>query len=230
MKKLFTMMFCLLLLQGCSARYSVNVDSLNDSSMGSKTQYILLPYNSDINSNDLKYREFANYVHKVLVQRGFQAVKYENANLIIFLEYAIGEPKTSQHTYSVPTWGQTGVASTSTYGTFSQNGNTTTYSGTTLNTPSYGITGSTTHTRTSTNYTRSFKLSAFDLEDFKISGELKPVWYTSAVSTGSSGDLRSVFPVMLAASSEYISENTSGYKHVSIRETDQRVKDIKGIK
>ncbi|PSV00501.1 hypothetical protein [Photobacterium kishitanii] len=217
-----------LMLQGCAANYRVQVDSLSDSAVSNKKIYVLLPKGKDVRPTDLRFREFSNYVRKALSQKGFvPANSAADANVVIFLDYAIGDPQTSQYTYSIPTWGQTGVSSSTTYGTLNTYGNTATYSGTTYNTPSYGITGSTTGVGTSTSYTRYVKLSAFDLDEYRKSGDFKQLWYTNAVSTGSSDDLRQAFPVMIAASSDYISGNTGGYKKVYISETDPKIQQLR---
>ncbi len=90
----------------------------------------------------LEFIEFASYVERVLRAKGMQRVsEFGSADVAVFLSYGIGDPETSEYSYSLPVWGQTGVASSHTSGSVNTYGNSATYSGTTTYTPSYGVTG-----------------------------------------------------------------------------------------
>ncbi len=78
-------------------------------------------------------------------------------------------------------------------------------------------------------YTRYVFLDAYDLDLFRESKKEKQLWKTEIISTGSSGDLRRVFPVLIAASSPYISENTGQKVKVVLKEDSKEVLEIKGI-
>ncbi len=103
--------------------------------------------------------------------------------------------------------GKTGVSSSNTYGTVSTYGNTATVNSTTTYTPTYGVTGSTTHTGTYTTFTRYMFIDALDLNEYKKTEKQKQIWKTTVISTGSSGDLRRVVPVLVAASKPYVAKN-----------------------
>ena len=212
-----------------SPRFIANVDSIN-SGVYCKTSYILLPGNNGTNPDDIQFKEFAAYVNRALVNQRFIPVSsLQEADIAIFLSYGIGDPKEHQYTYSIPTWGQTGVSSSHTYGTINTYGNFGTYSGTTTYTPTYGITGRTTHTGSYTSYFRYIVLDAFDLEQYKKSGKEVQLWKTTVTSSGSSGDLRRVFPLLVAASQDFIGKNTGQKLELSLYETDERVLEIKGF-
>jgi hypothetical protein len=53
-------------------------------------------------------------------------------------------------------------------------------------------------------------------------------WKLYIDSTGSSGDLRRVFPVMIAAARDHLGKNTQGQVEISIDETDPKIAEIKG--
>jgi hypothetical protein len=221
----------LILLQGCATHYTVNVDSISSTEHQESEEYLLLSDSEDININDLQFKEYAGYIDIALQKIGYKkAEKPSDANIAIFLSYSISDPHHHQYSYSIPTYGQTGVSSSNTYGTLSSYGNNTTYSGTTTYTPTYGVTGSTSHTGTSITYVRTMQLTAFDVSNYSADKEMINLWKTSVISNGSSGDLRLIFPVLVAAAMPYIGKNTGREIELSLTENDERILEIKGIK
>ena len=198
----------------------MNVDSIGNSSPDKKT-YLLLSGNNDVKADDLQFKEYAAYVHRALIEQGFVlAESPEKANVGIFLSYGIGEPREHQYSYNTSKYGQTGVSSSNTTGRVSSGGS---FSGTTTYTPTYGVTGSETHVETYTTYFRYMILDAVDMEK-----EVQ-LWKTTVTSSGSSGDLRLVLPILVAASTQYIGTNTGKEVKVKLNENDEKVLKIKGI-
>jgi hypothetical protein len=230
-KKLIILSFFLVLLQGCAtSKYYVNVDSISTTEVQEKTEYILLSDNEKININDLQFKEYASYIDKALKLLGYEkATMPTDADVAIFLGYSISEPKQHQYSYSIPTYGQTGVSSSNTYGTVNTYGNNANYASTTTYTPTYGITGSTSHIGTSTTYTRTMQLTAFDVSNYSEDKDMTNLWKTSVISSGSSNDLRFIFPVLVAAAMPYIGTNTGRKIEVSLSESDKNVLEIRGI-
>lgn len=231
MKKLLVVAM-LALLQACAVgpQFHVNVDSISAPEAASKSKYVLLPGVKDVEVGDLQYREYAAYVERALTSKGYtKTSSFAEADIAIFLGYGIGDPETRQFTYSLPTYGQTGVSSANTYGTVNTYGNTATYSGTTTYTPTYGVTGSTTHTGTQTTFFRYMWLDAVDLDEYRKTEKEIQLWKTTVTSTGSSGDLRQVFPILVAASKPHIGSNTGKKIKVILSEGDKRVTEIKGL-
>jgi len=220
----------LTLCTGCASTYfTVKVDSINSGASG-KNKYVLLSGKKDISEDDLQFQEFSKYTHFALQEKGFVLVdNIENADIATFLFYSLSEPSEHQYSYSLPVYGQTGVSSSQTYGTISSYGNTASYSGTTYNTPSYGVVGSSQHSGTRVTFTRYISLEAIDMEEHKKSGAEKQVWKTTIISTGSSGDLRRVFPVMIGAAKNYIGENTGKKVEINLSETDRRVQEMQSV-
>jgi len=219
-----------LILQGCATapEFNVNVNSISGSDSNIKNKYFLIPGLKDVNKDDLQFQEYSRYVEKALWRKGYvKAASFNEADIAIFMSYGIGEPQVRQYSYSVPTYGQTGVSAANTYGTVNTYGNSASYNATTTYTPTYGITGATTQIGTAVTYSRYLELEALDVAEYKKSNSQKQVWKTMVTSTGSSSDLRQVMPVMVAASSEYIGSNTGKVVAVSLKETDKKVLDIK---
>ena len=72
-------------------------------------------------------------------------------------------------------------------------------------------------------------LDAYDLDIYRKEKKLKEVWRTTVTSSGSSGDLRRVFPILVAASKPYIGSNTENKIKVVLYENDSEVLAIKGV-
>lgn len=227
------MIVALFLFSGCASRqlrYHVNVDSISSEVAPLKKSYVLLPGTKETTADDLQFKEFATYIHRALAAKGFMlANNIEKADIAIFLVYGIGNPQENIYSYSLPVWGQTGVSSSTTYGTVNTFGNYGTFSGTTTYTPQYGITGYTSHVGSYTTYFRYILLDAYDLDVYRKEKKLSQVWRTTVTSTGSSGDLRRVFPVLVAGSEEYIGVNTGQKVRVVLHEEDPIVLEIKGM-
>ena len=223
---LFLSMFII----GCGSRFEVHIDSISTPDSSKMRNYVLLPGNDNTSPNDLQFIEFAKYVKHVLSCRGYvEATDSNEADLIIFLAYCIGDPQEHSFTYNVPVWGQTGVSSSYTQGTLLTYGNFATYSGTTTYTPTYGITGYTTHTDRYVTHFRFMMLDAYDLKKFRESQNMVQSWKTTVASTGSSGDLRRVFPILAAASKDYIASDTGRKVDRTLYEKDKSVVEIKSI-
>ncbi len=191
--------------------------------------YILLPSEEGVDINNLEFIEFSAYVERALSSKGMTRVnEFNSAETAVFLSYGIGDPEKNNYSYSLPVWGQTGVASSYTTGTVNTYSNTATFTGTTTYVPQYGITGSQSLEGSYTTYTRHIFLTAYDLVEYRQSEKELMIWDTRIVSTGSSGDLRRVFPVMIAAAINHLGTNTNRILNVTLKEEDDEVRFIKG--
>jgi hypothetical protein len=210
--------------------FHVDVDSISAHNAESKKKYILLSGIENVKDTDLQFIEYANYIVKALTSRGFiKTESFEDADVAIFLIYGIGNPQEKTFSYSLPTWGQTGISSSTTYGSLSKFGNTATYTGSTTYNPTFGITGFIPVSGSYVTYFRYLRLDAVDLDEYKKSQKVIQLWQTTVTSTGRSGDLRLVFPVMVAASKPYLGLNTGKKIRIELTEGDQRVVEIKGL-
>jgi hypothetical protein len=66
------------------------------------------------------------------------------------------------------------------------------------------------------------------LDTYAKSGKEKIVWSTSITSTGSSGDIRRVFPYLIVAGQTYFGKSSGEKIVVKVYEGDQRVTQLKG--
>jgi len=230
------LLFALLsaLVAGCATtgqpNFNVAVDSLASLDAASKKTYLLIPGNDGVTWDDLQFQEYATYLMRVLTAQGYMSAESaEDADLVIILSYGIGDPETHQYSYSLPTWGKTGVSSANTYGTATTYGNTTSVNATTTYTPTYGVTGYNTYTGTQTTFFRYAFITGYDFEKYKETEKQVKLWQTTVTSTGSSGDLRRVFPILIGASAPYLGTNTGQKIDVSLQEADKVVKAVKGL-
>lgn len=221
-----------LVLSGCAtvsqSYFKVSVDSLASPSAQEKHTYILLPGNEGVTRDDLQFKEYAQYLVRVLDAKGFvMAQNADDADVAIILSYGIGNPQKEQYSYSLPVWGQTGVSSSTTYGNINSYGNSASYSGTTTYTPRYGVTGYSSHIGTRTTYFRYAVIAGYDFKEFKETKRQVQIWTTSITSTGTSGDLRQMFPILISASVPYLATNTGQKVQVYISENDKVVRAVK---
>lgn len=216
---LLVLMFCLPL-SGCMRPYyEVKVDAFAGTRLSTTDTYVLLPGNRNIAASDLQFREFSGYVMRALVNKGYRRIAdIEHADVVIYLAYGISEPKHHEEITSFPVMGQTGM----TVYTDPATGGTTHFS-------TIGVIGYDISSYTSTTYTSYLLLEAYDQKYFQATGRKKQLWKLTARSSGQSGDLRAVFPAMMAASQEYLAIDIGRQVTIEITEDDPRLLSIKGL-
>lgn len=220
----------LLLIAGCAAmgpHFSVNVSGLRDIAAPEKRTYVLYPGLKDVDPNDLQFREFATYVHRALRANGFAPAKEGNPpEIVIFLSYGIGEPKTTYYSYPIigQIGGGMGTFSASTYGS----GGYAHTTGTVTSFPQVGVVG--TGTGAQTDFFRWAVIEAVDVDAFAKTQKIVQLWRTTLTSSGSSGDLRRVFPVMVAAGQPYMATDTGQQVQRNLDDTSPEVAAIRGEK
>ena len=215
-------------MSGCSRMYRIQIDSYKSSFSPKGNNFFILPGTNQINKNDLQFQEFSNYIVKVLEMKGYSKVdNIENSQVVIFVSYGIGDPQNIVYSYSIPTYGQIGGGTSTFSGSTYGSGGYSTTSGTINTLPIYGQTGSVPVVNHVTIYNRFLTLEGIDFTEFINSGQMVQLWKTMITSSGSSGDLRNVFPLMVGGSSEYIGTNTRKRISITIKENDIRVMSIK---
>lgn len=230
-----SLLACLTLLTACSSypTYNVSVDAICAPTAFKKKKYVLLPEGNSVKANDLQFQEFAAYTENALEERGFErADTIDSADVAILLSYGISEPEVLEYTCSVPIWGQTGGSSTQKSGKSTSSHGSTTYTENTTHTPSYGIIGSKNEVRRSTRYTKHMTLSARSLANYKQSGSLdeaEELWSTKTSSSGSSDDLRRIFPVLLVAAKPHIGRSTHQKLHLILTHDEDLAEEIAAL-
>ena len=160
----------------------------------------------------LEHRAYEDMVRQHLSKRGFREVPVAQADLAVFLSYEIDNGREVISSY--PLFGQTGVASSYTYGNvYRSYGGSASYSGTTTYTPTYGIVG--TGTTSGTVFTRKVQLDMLTrplLDQDKVS----KVYEGRVVSSGSSSQLNLVMPYLIESLFQEFPGNSSTTKTVTL--------------
>ena len=201
----------LLLTTSCqSAKYRVDVDAVSKTDYQAGQTFVVKTISEQ--ADPLLKKQFEDYVVKGLVKKGFVQSSSAVSDIVVYLDYAISDPQEVEYSYSSPIIGQTGVSSSRTYG--SVNSYTGSYSGTTTYTPTYGVTGYRNHSGTRLVHTRHLSLEALPFES-KSREDL--LWRTRVKSSGGSGDMRRVLPILVVASWQVFGEDTGGVISTTVR-------------
>lgn len=168
--------------------------------------------NRAIDKGSLEFQAVADAIATSLAARGYKRVELAaEPQILVLADYSISDPIPVASSYTIPIWGQTGVSASSTYGTFYGNS----YSAQTTYTPTYGVTGYNTGTRTDLVYVRSLVVRGIDFRSF-LAGNSKEIWKTQVLSRGPSPYLHEVLPYLLQAGSPYFATNVGVVKDIRI--------------
>lgn len=196
--KLTGLLLIAAILTGCETMGGVapdevksNVEVFHQLKPSAVFTYNLMPFKEQ--EGKLEYATYANKIKEQLDAKGFVEAPSDKADVVVFIEYGIDDGKEVISSY--PIWGQTGVASSTTYGNINTYGNTGSYSGTTYNTPSYGVVGS--GTSSDTVYKRYLKLEMVDNKVYLATKKFKNTYEAKVVSVGSSNSLTRIMPYMI---------------------------------
>lgn len=207
-----------------TTRFVVDVSSLADPDAAQTRSYVLLPLNDDVDATDLQFREYASYVRRALTARGLaEAESMDAADTAIFLAYGIGDPEHIPYSYSMPVYGKVRGGTTTISGSSVSSSGVTSVNGTVTEAPEYGVVGSRTVSGVHTVFFRYMVVDAVDLTEYRATGQAISTWRTTVTSSGSSGDLRLVFPYLVAASLPHLGANTGESIRVTLPENDKSV-------
>ncbi len=205
--------------------FKTDVNAFAGEGADSRKHYFLTPYDKEMSTDGLEFKEYARYVDKMLESKGYvKEPDLKNAEIIIRMEYGISGPKTQKSTYSIPIVNQTGVLESKTTGKVNSAGK---YTETTTYTPRYEVTGYSTGVQIRTVFTSWMNLQAVDAKVAKNKKE-QVFWQIQASSTDENDDLRLVFPYMVAAMEPYIAVNTGKRVSVTLTEKDPRLTFLTG--
>jgi len=189
-----------------------DVDALATVDALTKRRFAILPGNKDIREQDLQFIEFKTYVEKALIKRGFVKVDIlQDGDVVLFLNYGVGEPQSHQYSYDVPVWYDMGFYPYYRRYRF--------YSGMsgyyyTQRIESYMV------------YKRYLNLEAYDMAAYLQQQAPKQLWRINVQSQGRSNDLRLTLPYMVAAMQPYLGTNTQHMVSVVVDEFDPVLKDL----
>lgn len=155
-------------------------------------KYAALPLKDQEGS--LEYKAYAQHIKAEMNKKGFAETSIDEAEVVLFFDYGIDSGKEVVSSY--PIIGRTGTSSSYTSGSVSSYGGYATYSGTTYNTPTYGVVG--TGATSGTVFSRYLRLDLVDRATLST-GKVKKVYEAQVTSAGSGGQIAAVMPTMIKA-------------------------------
>jgi hypothetical protein len=219
-----------ILLNGCVPRHQVDVNAICTPQAINKTKYVLVAAEDQNDPSNIQFGEFAYYTERALQGAGFQKVAcLSDADFAIFLDYNVSEPQIYQYAYSVPVYGQTGFVSTCTNSCVNTCGNTRSCVSVTDYSPTYGVIGSETRIGTRIVYFYYLNLFGWDANRLLSCNDKVMLWQVQINSSGETGDLRKMFPIMLAGAQGFIGRNSGEVVSVIVSENNDSIQNIKGL-
>lgn len=223
--KTILFILAMVFLSGCATHYVVQVSAIADTKLDPATsRYVLLNGNVKDGENDLFFREFSAYFIPILAQKGYQRVEdRKDADMEIFLRYAVSEGRTGISTFSHPVYETIGGNTINIIETKTDESGTTTTTRSTVHIPVQTLyVGTSVESRSYTLYTSSAALEAYTI---KPAGQI--LWKTLMSSTSESNDLRTLMPVMAAAAAPYLAGNSGAAKTIQLKHDDPKISAIK---
>ena len=221
--------FLAILVLSCSTTKTIvlQIDSIGKAQYEAERSYIFMPTDKDVKSSDLRFMEYASYIERALAGKGYRkSANADEANIIIYVTYGVGEPKEHSYAYSVPLYGiitspqPSGPHPGSPPGTPPASPPFGSYN------PVYGIIGSTTKYDSYTTYFRYCKIEAFDLRLLREGGTERQLWSTIITSTGRTDDLRQAMPYLIAGAKDYIATDTGRKVEINVPEDDKTLERL----
>tara|TARA_B110000902_G_C14245887_1_gene564274 strand:+ start:138 stop:1145 length:1008 start_codon:yes stop_codon:yes gene_type:complete len=207
--------------------WPADVNAFSSSEASTKKTYFLLPLKGSSVFSNLESQEYASYLDRALISKGFTKVnRVTDADIAIVAQYSVGSPTESSFTQYYPVEGVTGVSSSTTKASVDAWGK---ILATTKYNPSYGVIGEKEVTYTSTRHLSQLQLTALDLQTKENDGKLKELWTVSSQMNLRENDMRRLFPALTAAAQPYFGKSTGQVIKSKIYRHSLPIRKVKGI-
>jgi hypothetical protein len=213
-----------LLAGGCASTTEVKVDSLAKPKAEQAISYQIHNSNPLMTEDSLRYKEAAEYVKTALSGRGmYEAPPNTKPDVVIDLDFGIGEPQQRREQVSEPTYiSVPGAFHTSTVLVGYDKNNAPIFTTVTYqDPPQQQFAGMHEYTVTYTVYEKYLHLTARENGPATEGKPPAEIWTVDVTSEGESRDLRKNLPVLVAASIDYVGKDTHGQKTVKIKDKDK---------
>jgi hypothetical protein len=144
-------------------------------------------------SGSLEFTSYSNLVREALQKRGWREAGFENADVAVLFQYSISQGR--QVAFSYPIFGQVPSGNSTTTGTVSTYGSTAVLQATTTAQTETGIIGTGVGSRV--EFDRALRVLMYALPSYRSTQKLERVYEGEIRSTGSTGDLPTVMPVLV---------------------------------
>lgn len=199
-----TMLALSILVSACGRMVQVQVDAYADTPHNICKRFVIIPGVEGVQQTDLEFKEFSRMVAKSINRAGFEYTDdQDTACLAVVLSYGTSKPIYTPYSETTPVYGMTG-GGTSTYsGTAYGAGGLRSTSGQ-INTPAtFGVTGYQQHSGVRVDFSRTITVEAVNLQEFKQTSQIRPVWKVVATTEDKKGSLREIFPYLAEAIEDY---------------------------
>ncbi len=215
---------------GCATTHEVKVDSLAKPQVENAVSYEIKNRNPAVTDDSLRYKEAAAYVKTALSGKGlYEAPPGTKPDVVVDLDYGVGPPQTKREIRSEPVYitvpGQVRTERVQ-VGNDSQ-GRPIYQTVTIQDPPTTEFAGFREYVVIVTTYEKYLKLSAKENKDASEGRPAQELWTVDVTSEGESRDIRKNLPVLVAASIEYIGQDTQGQKTVRIKDTSTDIAFVK---
>jgi len=225
--KLSFLFLSIFFIVSCGGGYNLQVDSWTavKGNASLKKRYKLFPIPEPVFDKTMVregplFNENAELIHSALQKQGYINVNDDSPEIFIGVEYGFrGEPQTITSMESIPQYGQTGIASSSTIGSMGYGG---VYSGMTTYRPSYGVTGYTPVVNQQTYHDKYIILVALDVSKPESK---EPYWTITIQNNDTSNNLRQRMPYLVTVATSYLGKVARG-EEIMIQVDDDRVKTL----
>lgn len=215
------------LTSGCGT--VVTVDSLAKRG-ANPVSYELHNINPLLDDDSLRYQETADYIRTALSGKGmYEAPAKVAPDVVVSVDFGIGPPQTRRETVSEPVFIEVpGATRTETVqsGTDAQGRpiySTVTYQ----DPPRTKFNGYREYVVTYTVYEKYLRLVAREPTPAAEGRPPAEIWTVDITSEGESRDLRKHLPLLVAASIDYIGQDSQGQKQIRIKDKDAKVVFVK---
>ncbi len=218
--------------------FSAKIESLNGEEPKKRVAKIL-PSVKGMNRNDLEFQNIKKVVGSMLQEKGYTLSENDKeVDTAVFVNFGISEPRTETKTWTEPVYDYvaqqpqpTANTTANVYNQYGQNlgsvTSQTTYGNPyAINIPQPVYRGERTHSATNTTFVRHLVIEATDYKLFLKNKEIKQFWKLTAISEGSSGDLRKVIPYLALASKGYIEKDSGSMISATVFSNDPRIQSL----
>lgn len=217
-----------LLFVGCETTHTFSVNSLNAPTPLGEFYTFAIAAGPDIDDPDsLEFQEASGFARIALVSEGYEeADSPDQADLLIELNFTLGDPKTQIRERSRPVYGISPILRPRIVKVRGRDGKVHTQVVHTYYPPRHRIIGWDQQISSETLFDKQLSMRAYSIDASDDQQTRKEAWMVEVRNRNASEDLRYYIPRMIAAAIDYIDYNSGSLKKVRIAESDPRIQLI----
>ena len=215
---------------GCATSYAVKVDAIaQPKPAATAASYRFKNRNPNLEEDNLRYKEAANYVKTALSGRGmYEAPGNVTPDVIVELDYGIEPPSVRMEVTTIPVYVRTGGGVS--YDPITVPGANGTQIKRTVpayDPPQTELVGYQEVLMPVAVYEKYLQISARENKETQEGKAPTEIWSVNTSYEDESQDIRKYLPLLASASMESIGTDTGSRKTIKVKETDQTVAFVK---